>query len=212
MVNSMTTSMTSPPSTSGAEGLSPSGDGARLARAAVDRGTRLPHVAILGKAGAGKTTGAEYLARNYGYAILSFATLLKDVSAQIWGEDARKDREKLQRLGVAVREIDEDAWVNAALRSIRSDLPVVVDDCRFPNEYWALRERGFVFVRVEAPEETRIDRLQRNGKLQDISQLNHVSETSLDDVFADHRIVNVAGELAYGDEITDILQKELRRS
>ena len=62
----------------------------------------LPNVAFIGKAGAGKTTGADFLAAEFGYMRASFAKPLKDVAAQIWGESARTDRAKLQGLGVCV--------------------------------------------------------------------------------------------------------------
>lgn len=177
-----------------------------------------PNLALIGRAGAGKTTGAEYLARHYGYTRMSFAAMLKEIAGRLWSPDAAaKDRDKLQRLGVAVREIDEDAWVNVLMRQLPTEsaggaIPVVIDDCRFPNEYWALKERGFVFVRIEATEETRVDRLLANGKLQDREQLNHVSETSLDDVFTDYRLANVAGPLAFCEELTDVIERKQGRS
>jgi hypothetical protein len=83
---------------------------------------------------------------------LSFAAPLKEIAVRIWGKEAMTDRAKLQGLGVAVREIEEDSWCDMLTRQVR-DLrasvaggtqPFVVDDCRFPNEYWALKELGFV--------------------------------------------------------------------
>ncbi len=173
--------------------------------------TELPDVAFLGKAGAGKTTAAEFLVEHHGYTRLSFAALLKDISVQIWGEDARTDRDKLQKLGVAVREIDPDAWVGALGRSLDRGGPIVVDDCRFPNEYWMLKVDGFVFIEVCANEALRVDRLQRNGKLQDISQLTHVSETALDltlkqQVQSLYYLPNVGPELDFESSIQTILE------
>lgn len=170
-----------------------------------------PNIAVIGKMGAGKSTLADLLIEHWGYRRLSFAAKLREVAVSIWGESARNDRAKLQGLGVAVREIDEDAWVNAAMQTMQNyrrglhlvgadsdevmrdmerPMRFVIDDCRFPNEYQVLREQGFVFVQIEADETVRIDRLQRNGKLTDVSQLNHVSETALDGYSADYKIVN----------------------
>ena len=141
----------------------------------------LPDLAFYGGAGAGKTTCVNHLKVMYGYEPMSFATPLKEIAMQLWGNEAFTDRGKLQKLGVALREIDEDVWVNYFMRDLEGRLTGKIgnDDCRFPNEYWRLKERGFVFVRVLCNEEVRADRLLRNGKLQDPSQLDHISETAI---------------------------------
>lgn len=152
--------------------------------------TSKPNLVFYGGAGAGKSTACEFLVQEYGYTCLSFATPLKEIAVRLWGEDAFADRDKLQKLGMALREIDEDVFVNYMLRELdhkvsarepgeKAQFAVANDDCRFPNEYWKLKERGFIFVRVLAQEETRVDRLLRIGKLQDHSQLQHASETAL---------------------------------
>lgn len=141
-----------------------------------------PNLGLMGKAGSGKTTVAELLSEFVGYKRLSLAGPLKDIAAQLWGDEARTDRGKLQKLGVAVREIDEDSWVNLLVRSAsEQSAPVVVDDVRFPNEYWGLKAAGFYIVEVRADRHTRIERLQANGKWQSEEQLEHISETALDD-------------------------------
>lgn len=136
-----------------------------------------------GQAGAGKSTCADYMVTQHGYKKMSFAEPLKEIAVRIWGPDAATDREKLQRLGVAVREIDPDAWcrmgLDMALQIKMDGDDTVNDDCRFPNEYWGLKEAGFTFIRVIAAEEKRVDRLLRNGKLTDPEQLNHESETAI---------------------------------
>lgn len=166
---------------------------------------RYPHVAILGKAGSGKTTMSENLVKYHGYRRLSFASALKDVAAQIWGPGAKTDREKLQRLGVAVRDIDEDAWVNVLLREVQdiegrdhhhgTHTGLVIDDCRFPNEYWALCGAGFRFIRLLVPLQERRARLTRTGKFTTPEQEQHISETALDDARMDIEIWNREGEI-----------------
>jgi len=93
---------------------------------------------------------------------------------------------------VAIRDIDEDAWLNLAIFNIdHSYSPrIVVDDCRFPNEYWALKERGFVFVRIVADITKRVDRLKKIGKWENEEQLNHVSESYVDGFATDYTIYN----------------------
>lgn len=191
----------------------------------------LPSLALLGKAGSGKDTAAELLAEAYGYERLAFADTLKDTAAWIWGNEGRSDREKLQRLGVAVREIDGDAWVNAALRKLDDEghllknkgsivypgggpyqeYPVVVTDVRFPNEVSALLTRGFVTVRVVANRSQRVNRLVAINKLQDEAQLNHVSETALDDYVPDYMALNTGTKEELGERLCEIVEVERAR-
>lgn len=151
----------------------------------------LPNIALVGKAGAGKTSAAGCLVREFGYTRLSFATPLK------LGVGSTADRELLQRVGVGVRELAPDFWVNLLLaaKKIREYAVFgrqrfVVDDCRFPNELHALQSEGFVSIRVRANRNARLARLQANGKLTDEAQLEHVSETALDESIADWSITN----------------------
>jgi hypothetical protein len=52
---------------------------------------------------------------------------------------------------------DENYWVKRFTLSYEKNrnVAVVVDDCRFPNEYKALKTLGFKFVRLEPGETTR---------------------------------------------------------
>ena len=53
---------------------------------------------------------------------------------------------------------DENYWVKRFAQVFEnrpSNTPVIVDDCRFPNEYKALRNLGFKFVRLEPGDTTR---------------------------------------------------------
>lgn len=161
-----------------------------------------PSIAFVGRAGSGKTSAAGFLTAEHGFARLSFAGALKQCAQRIWGQDVITNRGIMQDFGTAVRRVDEDAWVNALVESIkgfrisRLEVPqITVDDCRFWNEYYKLRELGFVFARVEADEDVRVERLLLNNKLQDREQLNHVSETESDDFPCDYIIENNGNSL-----------------
>lgn len=165
-----------------------------------------PHIAFIGRAGAGKTTAAELLVKRFGYERLSFAAPLKVMLG------TTSDRARMQEFGIAVRTAHEDAWVNLLIDGyINGDYDAVtVDDCRFPNEAHRLKVEGFIIVAVVADHGRRVSRLRANGKLQDESQLEHESETSLDDFAPDYTILNhgTADELL--EQLTDILNREQR--
>ena len=131
-------------------------------------------IGLLGYAGSGKDTVAEYLVR-HGFARIAFADPVRDVllsinplvttdglrlrdlvAAQGWDTAKRQFpevRELLQGLGAGARTaLDESVWLDHALRRIDALRgPVVVTDVRFYNEAHALRKRGFTLVWVRRP-------------------------------------------------------------
>ena len=144
-------------------------------------------LAVIGKAGAGKSAIAEKLC-NKGYIRLSFASKVKEIAWDILqkplDKTQPKDREFLQKLGTDLaRAYDPDVWIRhfqAAywkwLKFGKKDF--VVDDARFVNEVEYLRSEGFVVVRV-------VGRGYSMGALG-----NHVSETQLDTYKADFEVDN----------------------
>lgn len=88
-------------------------------------------------------------------------------------------RRSLQRIGQGARKIDPDYWVRLALAKIDSlpeGAPIIVTDCRYPNEIQALRIRGFRSVRV-------ISGRQNNSS-------THESETALDQYLTEFVVIN----------------------
>lgn len=168
-------------------------------------------IGLLGKKQVGKDTLAARLVSEFGYTRLSFADALRAllyqtnpigavvqsgrsfkswtvqeiVDANGW-EQAKKIgvvRDLLKDVGMSVRNVlGEDTWVNIVEEQIRPGGRYVITDVRFPNEYdllYRVPGRG-VAVRILRPEVDDGDK--------------HESETALDDVFADHTILN-AGNL-----------------
>jgi hypothetical protein len=163
---------------------------------------------LFGKMGAGKSTVGELLiAQRPELMLTPLAYELKRLH-QEWFPGRGFSRGFLQALGAMAREVDPDVFVNALMRrqeaiTRAAALPLdhhdkrrvgfVVDDLRFPNEWWRLREEGFVFIEVLADRQTRIDRLKRIDKLESEDQLEHFSETQLDDrgiYIPDFKIMN----------------------
>lgn len=175
-----------------------------------------PNIAFVGKAGAGKSTAARVLQELVlpgtpaaSYERISFADALRDACESLWGYH---DRDKCQKMGMAVREIDLHTWANLWCQRVdRATWPVVCDDLRFENEWWAAKGEGFVIIRIEAWRLARIDRLKANGKWQDEDQLDHISEFAVDKLVADHTIINDGTKLDLAESLVRILDKEARR-
>lgn len=129
-----------------------------------------PSVAFVGHLGSGKSTAAGILTRR-GYVRHSWAQGVRDIFSMAYdtitpenyadiksrvytvnhmlGEAQVTGRVLLQRIGTeAMREaIDKDFWIKAGVKRLTPE-PTVNDDTRFLNEAAALRERGFMIVRI----------------------------------------------------------------
>ena len=133
------------------------------------------------------------------------------------------DRHRLQEFGTdIVRAYDPDAWVRLFLWHLhlrqtiretdhelaqyhRDEIRWCNDDCRFPNEIEALRDQGWKVIKINAPRALRLERLRRSGKVTDESQLDHVSETALDDVVPDVWIMNDCDEATLAEQLRTVL-------
>jgi hypothetical protein len=149
---------------------------------------QLPNVAFYGPPGAGKSTAAKFLVEAAGYAQVSAFGYHpgggRDIATRIWGPDAAYDREKLDVLA-HLREYDPEIWTRPFWREVERVTEdgawVVTDDLRTAEEYHKLRAAGWLLIRIEAGEETRIERLQHSGKFQNIEQLRAPLQHYLDD-------------------------------
>lgn len=156
---------------------------------------RIMIILLSGKAGAGKTTVANFmidgLPQSKVAGIAPFALGIKTV-ANLIGWDNQKDekgRRLLQQFGNAGREYHKDIWIEFTMNALQgSDIPfdvIIMDDWRFPNEYKWFEERsddyGVYKVRV-----VRDEYLLLNPEDTD------VSETALPDdpEYYDFNIIN----------------------
>jgi hypothetical protein len=93
--------------------------------------------------------------RTYGYARDTFVEVLSWVVA-LGGDQGATPRLLMQMIGTewGRTRIGSDVWVllwKAAVDRLDPTVPVVVDDCRFPNEAAAVRAAGGTLVAVERP-------------------------------------------------------------
>lgn len=129
-------------------------------------------IAFTGLAGAGKSTAAMRLVHRHKFERVRFAGPLKAMMAAI-GLNAieidgsskempcdllggKTPRYAMQTIGNEWgRElIGPDLWVNAwraAVEKLPAGVPVVVDDCRYPNEAATIQAMGGIIVRIERP-------------------------------------------------------------
>lgn len=174
-----------------------------------------PNLMLVGPMGAGKTSGSRFL-EQLGYHRFPVAGEhkggIRDIARRLWGDEAMQDREKLNGLSVI-----DDQWPGIWLDNVVKAMeechcsPIVVDDVRREMEWWTLRERGFVAIRVVAPEQQRIDRLKVSGKWHNEEQLNGRWEHGLDLVTPDYTIENSDDFDEFTDELIRILNIERRR-
>jgi hypothetical protein len=106
------------------------------------------------------------------------------------GWEAAKDsvpevRSTLQKLGEAIRTIDDEFWISAAMREVEftqgASTPVVITDVRYRNEADEIRDRGGVLLRVARPAYTLAGLT---------GPVEHISETALDDYDDDSFVLN----------------------
>lgn len=144
----------------------------------VEEATTHPiRLAFIGAAGSGKTTHAKLMQKKYKGDVLSFAAPLKKVCSLLFGDRMDEDpvfaRKALQVIGTdAIRALDPETWIRLLLEKISDTRNCYVDDCRFPNEYYALKRLGFSVVRLDAEPET----LMRRRPTLTKEQATHESE------------------------------------
>ena len=127
----------------------------------------------------------------------------------------RKPRRLLQDFGQAMRKLDENIWINHVEERIKdiereallADRParVVIDDLRQPDEYEWAKANGFVIVRINAPDELRIERAKAAGDDFSEEDLTHETEQYVDGFVVDFEIDNEGDTAELERKIDEIL-------
>lgn len=148
-------------------------------------------IALIGPAGAGKSTIAKYLHYNYGVARRSIAKEIKATMKRLYDTDDKATlipvrqigqlerlvtgREMLQDIGAALRWVDTDVWLKVLARellTLSETTPVVIDDVRLDSEIAYLKSHYQTWVvLVSAPLELRTTRSVIAGE-RDITETN----------------------------------------
>lgn len=151
-------------------------------------------IGFSGKIGSGKTTAADSVTKmDARFSIQRFANQLKQAASCItgfqidmfcsqdsknhefeWGGKTTSIGSWLQWFGTDVmRGFDKDVWVKALMNKYSGREFWVIDDVRFKNEADAIRSNGGIVIRLNGDPAG----IRAHSK----RDLNHVSETDLDD-------------------------------
>lgn len=162
------------------------------------------NVAIFGKFCSGKTTLARALEDDWGFSRVSMAANMKSIVKEVYGvtdkatlvtvyDSDNKPREisvrsLLQSFGESAKNHDLHFWLRWFLNDtvFMDGIPLVMDDARLRFEADALRDRGWLLVRLEVPEDVRMQRhYDLYGTTPTQAQMSHRTEVECEQIDVD---------------------------
>ncbi len=185
----------------------------------------MDRIAICGLMASGKTFLADALNTELGYTKFSLATGVKDLGRDVFLMEG-KDRKLLQQIGMKMREIDTDVWINLLMRKVVTaqqdlndmfgshlEMRVVVDDCRFINEVMAFKAAGYKIIRIHIDDEHQIKRLKKTyGKNADQHINNRKDESEAEMEYMNDElfdlVVKAADDNSVVEQVMDWLGKQ----
>ena len=160
-------------------------------------------IAIAGQMASGKTTLAnkmqeELISLDYRVERHSLATKVKEIGSNLFGM-VEKDRKLLQQIGMKMREIRPDVWIDYMNRTIDEDFATdkydvaIVDDVRFINEAEKLSAQGWRIVRLHLDEDLQRERLKKTYPDWEVhwANRNDPSETEVSQIPEDYIWLNI---------------------
>lgn len=152
-------------------------------------------IAVCGKIRSGKDTVAEHLVKEHKFTRFAFSEGVVKVGRVLFPnafEGGKKPRKLLQAIGQYMRNIDPNIWIDYTFRQMEyvNANFTVISDLRQPNELLALKEDGFFIVRVNALDETRLQRAIAAGDDFEEKDMKHETEQHLDSFPVDYEIYN----------------------
>lgn len=184
-------------------------------------------IALTAPLRAGKSLAASYISLHYDFQPFAFGDELKDAFHRAFPNVPRtpKPRAHYQEFGQwARKQFGEDVWIDALMPKIAAYLDrhpcscgnntslknrVIIDDCRQPNEYQRLKDEGFVFIRITAPVDLRIERAKKAGDQFEIADLEHPTELAVDSFEVDYEIENVGEPEELYEKLDEIMAELL---
>nr|WP_274377574.1 AAA family ATPase [Desulfotruncus arcticus] len=152
-------------------------------------------IALTGRMRSGKDTVAQYLADIHNFQSFAFADGIRKVCALAFPgmlTQGRKPRKLYQGLGQDLRKYDPEVWIKYTFNEIEAarNKSVIITDMRQPNEYRALRNKGFSIVRVNASHATRLERMRAVGDEFEPADLDHETERHINTFVTDFELWN----------------------
>lgn len=135
------------------------------------------NLALYGRSGSGKSFVASILENQFGYSKVSTGDLCRSVSRIVFGNE---DKGNLNRISEKLREIDENIWIEAALRRVSGQGPVVFDSIRYLSDHLCLTRLGYKTVRIVSESRLSRRRLKERGQTISEEDFSHRSEWEVD--------------------------------
>lgn len=161
--------------------------------------------ALYGPTGSGKSTVAEILV-DLGYQHLKSGRACRDVCRRLFQSE---DKKILNDVTMAMRQVDPDVWLKAAMREAQpGDRLTVFDSMRFESDYEFFRARGFTLVRIVTDPGARHRRLSRRGQEFDPRRDDsHAAEIELDKHLFDHVLTNNDDEAQLRSQVLNLMSR-----
>lgn len=184
-------------------------------------------IAIAGKFRSGKTTLEDYIVNKYHYVPFAFGDELKNSFHEKYPSVPKnpKPRRGYQLHSDIMKYVyGEDIWIDTCIGNIRKHREVaesynitgkeigftpLITDVRFPNEVTRCSDLGFVIIRVNCPDEIRLERANKAGDQFNLEDMNHNSESQVDSLNVDYDIDNSDTEYELYKQFEEIFSVEV---
>lgn len=165
-------------------------------------------LALTGKARSGKDTVADYLREEYGMVAFAFGNELKKEFHASYPHIPvlPKPVRGYQLFGQLQRYVvSDEVWIDKCFNTINTveamakgytgiegvpDFRPLITDIRQHNEIDRCMEEGFHIIKISAPEELRIERMDSEGDKFDKQVFEFETETTVDEFKVDYEILN----------------------
>lgn len=130
---------------------------------------------VIGRIGAGKDTVSDYVAKKYGYDIVSFRDAVREVTEK---EGLEPNRENMQKTGKKYREkYGSEYFTKLVMDKVmhsKND-KIIVKEMRTEGDVNLIKEnfgKSMKIIQVKAPKQSRFERLKKRGRLGDPKTLD----------------------------------------